>query len=119
MRGIAQNGPGLNMSEKLSIADVQKLLADPSADNRSATAEKVAIGFGGLTLNKVLSVFGFIDHGRVTIEDPQPGEKDQSITGAGAGIRLNIPKIGEGKLVPSLSFNLVYGGKKRVGKLAI
>ena len=39
------------MSEKLSIADVHKLLEDPSADNRLQTAQKVAEGFGdgGLT----------------------------------------------------------------------
>ncbi len=39
------------MTEKLSIADVHKLLEDPSADNRARTARKVAEGFGdgGLT----------------------------------------------------------------------
>jgi uncharacterized protein (DUF2336 family) len=40
------------MDEKLSIADVQKLLEDPSADNRSQTAQKVATGFGDGALSK-------------------------------------------------------------------
>ena len=40
------------MDEKLSIADVQKLLEDPSADNRSQTAQKVASGFGDGALSK-------------------------------------------------------------------
>jgi hemolysin activation/secretion protein len=67
------------------------------------------IGIGGLTLNKVLSVFAFIDHGKIFVEDPQPGERDQSITGAGVGLRIYIPKIGKDKLAPSLNFNLTYG----------
>ena len=40
------------MSEKLSIADVQKLLKDPSTDNRSQTAQKVAAGYGDGALSE-------------------------------------------------------------------
>jgi len=30
--------------------------------------------------------------GGVLVVDKQPGEKDQSISGAGGGIRINVPK---------------------------
>ncbi len=40
------------MSEKLSIADVKKLLKDPSIDNRSQTAQKVAAGYGDGALSE-------------------------------------------------------------------
>ncbi len=40
------------MNETLSIADVHKLLEDPSADNRAETARKVATGFGDGVLSE-------------------------------------------------------------------
>jgi uncharacterized protein (DUF2336 family) len=42
----------MTMSEKLSVSDVRKLLEDPSADNRSQTAKKVAAGFGDGVLSE-------------------------------------------------------------------
>jgi uncharacterized protein (DUF2336 family) len=40
------------MSESLSLSDVQKLLSDPSADNRAATADKLATQFGEGSLSE-------------------------------------------------------------------
>ncbi|NIQ03231.1 MAG: hypothetical protein GWM98_24925 [Nitrospinaceae bacterium] len=58
-------------------------------------------------LDQILSIFGFLDHGKTFIVDKQPGERDISLSGAGAGFRLNIPNIG--KYYPAVSFSLAYG----------
>jgi len=59
-------------------------------------------GSGG----RPLAVFGFIDHARVYVQDPQPGEEDTDITGAGVGLRLNVPKTGK---LPAIDFTLTWG----------
>lgn len=90
-------------------------LAEISGDNGyNFTMEYVvpspwnpSLGFGNLKLDRVLSLFGFIDHGKVFILDTQPGEKDQSITGAGGGIRINIPPLKP--VDTAVSFAIVYG----------
>ena len=67
---------------------------------------KIPLGFlGGRTMDKIVSVFGFIDHGEIFVENAQPGESGQSISGAGGGLRINIPRI---ESDPALSFNLSY-----------
>ena len=68
---------------------------------------KPSLGFGKLTLDRVLSMFGFIDHGKVFILDKQPGETDQAITGAGGGIRINIPPVKPMDMAVSLA--VLYG----------
>jgi len=67
---------------------------------------KSPIGSGKLTLDQVLSFVGFLDHAKVFVLDKQPGEKDQSISGAGGGIRINVPKSKPNDL--SASFSLLY-----------
>lgn len=47
----------------------------------------------GPTFKQLFSIFGFIDHSRVYVKNPQPGEHDMKVSGAGGGVRLNIPKI--------------------------
>jgi len=68
---------------------------------------KSPIGSGKLTLDQVMSFVLFLDHARVLVVDKQPGEKDQSISGAGGGIRINVPKSKPHGL--SGSFSLLYG----------
>jgi len=57
-------------------------------------------------VRRPISVFGFIDYARVFVEDPQPGEGDAEITGAGGGLRLNTPKAGN---FPAISFTVAWG----------
>ncbi|QPJ62453.1 MAG: ShlB/FhaC/HecB family hemolysin secretion/activation protein [Candidatus Nitronauta litoralis] len=59
------------------------------------------------TFKDLFSLFAFIDHGRIFIEDPQSGERNTSLTSAGGGIRLSVPK-GKGHL-PGADFSLTYG----------
>ncbi len=65
------------------------------------------LGFNNLTLERVFSLVGFIDHAKIFIRDRQPGEQDQSITGVGGGFRLNIPKVQSTDV--AVSFALIYG----------
>jgi hemolysin activation/secretion protein len=58
-------------------------------------------------LDKVLSIFGFLDHGQVFIKNRQPGENDRELNGAGVGLRLNIPPLNEN--YPAVSFAFAYG----------
>jgi len=58
-------------------------------------------------LDQILSLFVFLDHGKVFIKNPQPGENDQELNGFGGGVRLNIPPAGGN--YPSVSFSLAYG----------
>lgn len=64
-------------------------------------------GLGTLTLDRILSLSAFLDHGKVFTKDRLPGEQDQAITGAGYSIRLNIPKEVEDG--PSMNFVVSYG----------
>jgi hemolysin activation/secretion protein len=68
---------------------------------------KPSLRFGKLTLDRTLSLFGFIDHGKVFISDRQPGEADQSISGAGGGVRINIPPLKP--VDTAVSFSVLYG----------
>ena len=58
-------------------------------------------------LDQVLSFFAFLDHGKVFIKNPQPGENDKELNGLGLGMRLNIPPLGAN--YPAISFSLAYG----------
>lgn len=58
-------------------------------------------------LNKMVSLFGFIDHSGVFTNQRLPGETNKFITGAGVGIRLNIEP--PGKQLPNISFMMAYG----------
>ncbi|TDJ61562.1 MAG: ShlB/FhaC/HecB family hemolysin secretion/activation protein [Nitrospina sp.] len=89
-------------------------LAEASQDNGYAlTLEYVlpfpwkwSVGFGK-TLDKMLSLVGFLDHGRVFVRDPQLGGKNQDLTGAGGGIRIHVPPSNPSW--PALSFACMYG----------
>ena len=58
------------------------------------------------TFPDLFSLFGFIDHGRIFIEEPQPAERNVSLTSVGGGVRLSVPK-GKGHL-PGADFSLTY-----------
>ena len=58
-------------------------------------------------LSQIVSFISFLEHGHVYVRDKQSGEVDQHITGAGAGIKINIPKKEEKS--PNVSFALTYG----------
>jgi hemolysin activation/secretion protein len=60
-----------------------------------------------IQLDQVLSFFAFLDHGKVLIKDRQPGENDKKLSGAGLGVRLNVPPLGDN--YPGVSFSLAYG----------
>ena len=55
------------------------------------------------SLDQVVSLFGFLDHGEIFVKDPQPGETDVDLDGAGGGVRVNIPQWGPN--YPSMSFS--------------
>ncbi len=65
-----------------------------------------SIGIGDLTVKKVLSLNGFIEHGRVFAINNQSGERNDSITGVGGGAQLNVPL---GKDLPTLNLAFNYG----------
>jgi len=69
---------------------------------------KLPLGFDDLTLNQVLSITGFIEHGQVFILESQPGDKQESISGAGWGIQINVPKAKKGWR-PAISFSVSQG----------
>lgn len=48
--------------------------------------------FSPLKNRELLQLAAFIDHGYISVKNPVAGQrKDESLTGAGAGIRLNLP----------------------------
>ncbi len=59
------------------------------------------------SLDQVVSLFGFLDHGEIFVKDPQPGETDVDMNGAGFGVRVNIPQWGPN--YPSMSFSVAIG----------
>jgi len=60
-----------------------------------------------IQLDQVLSAFAFLDHGRVYVKNPQPGENDKELNGVGLGFRLNFPPLG--KNYPAVAFDFAYG----------
>ena len=58
-------------------------------------------------LDQVVSLFAFLDHGQVFVKNRQPGENDRNLSGAGLGLRLNIPPLGTN--YPGVSFAFAYG----------
>lgn len=62
---------------------------------------------GWPSLDKIVTLLTFIDHGKVFVEDNQPGERHRSLTGAGMGFKINIPKKDEASL--ATSFSLIWG----------
>jgi len=59
------------------------------------------------SLDQVLTLYGFIDHGRVFIQEARPGERGQELNGAGGGFRINIPKWSA--WAPQTSFTFAIG----------
>jgi hemolysin activation/secretion protein len=62
---------------------------------------------GWPSLDKIITLLAFIDHGKVFVEDNEPGERHRALTGAGMGFKINIPKKNEASL--STSFSLIWG----------
>lgn len=60
-----------------------------------------------IRLDQVLSLFAFLDHGKVFVKNRQAGENDRELNGLGLGFRLNIPPLGTN--YPAVSFSLAYG----------
>jgi hemolysin activation/secretion protein len=68
---------------------------------------KMPTGMGpNYTLDRLLSFVAFIDHGKVFIENKQPGIRNPSIAGAGQGVLINFPKTS--RWIPSASFAAYY-----------
>ena len=92
-------------------------LAEAAGDNGYIVSAELVVPFPfrvtvlnsprKIHLDQVLSFFAFIDHGKVFIKDPQPGENDNELNGVGLGMRLNIPPLGTN--YPAVSFSLAYG----------
>jgi len=57
--------------------------------------------------SKFLSIFSFLEHGKVFVRKQRAGEVDQEITTAGGGLKINIPK--KEKKRPAFSFTVTYG----------
>ena len=100
-------------------------LAEAAGDNGFVASAELVIPFPfkiavldqprPVRLDQILSVFGFLDHGKVFVKSPQPGERDRELNGLGAGFRLNFPALGEN--YPAFSFSLAiaypaFGGPK-------
>ena len=56
---------------------------------------------------QTVSFITFLEHGQIYVRDPQPGEIDQHITGAGGGLKIVVPK-GEGDNF-GISLAFTYG----------
>jgi hypothetical protein len=65
-----------------------------------------SIGIRDLTVKKVLSINGFIEHGRVFAINIESGERNDSIAGVGGGAQLNVPL---GKDLPTFNLAFNYG----------
>ena len=65
----------------------------------------VAPGWPGM--GKAISFLFFLDHGKVFIEDAEPGEDHQALTGAGFGFKINTPVTD--KAPWASSFSLIWG----------
>jgi hemolysin activation/secretion protein len=62
---------------------------------------------GWPSLDKIITLLAFIDHGKIFVEDNEPGERHRALTGAGMGFKINIPKKDEASL--ATSFSLTWG----------
>jgi len=92
-------------------------LAEAAGDNGYIVSAELVVPFPfkvtvlnsprKIQLDQVLSFFAFLDHGKVFVKDPQPGENDKELNGLGLGMRLNIPPLGTN--YPGVSFSLAYG----------
>ncbi len=92
-------------------------LAENAGDNGFAFSWEYVLPFpikiplsskpGFKSLNEILSLFGFIDHGQIFVRNKQPGEGKSELTGAGGGIRVNIPKLDW--FFPQVSITASYG----------
>lgn len=62
------------------------------------------------SLDQILTLYAFFDHGQVFIKEARPGERDQELNGAGGGFRINIPKWSI--WAPQTSFTFAIGFPK-------
>jgi hemolysin activation/secretion protein len=62
---------------------------------------------GWPSMAKELSFIAFFDHGKVFIETPEAGEDHQAISGAGIGLKINMPAKDEDSF--TTSFSLTWG----------
>lgn len=59
------------------------------------------------SLKETVSLFGFIDYGRVFVRNRQPEDAgDQDLTGVGGGFRFNLPPSDDGH--PQFNFSFFY-----------
>jgi len=92
-------------------------LAEAAGDNGFVVSTELVVPFPFKTtlikspkpvrVDQVLSFFAFLEHGQVFIKNRQPGENDQDLSGAGLGLRLNLPSLGTN--YPAASFAFAYG----------
>ena len=90
-----------------NIIEAGKVFGDLIRSLRSPNRlqPELPVGIENLTLNQVLSFTGFIDYGEVFVRNKQTGETNESITGGGGGIQMNLPKI---KWFPASTFAAAY-----------
>jgi hemolysin activation/secretion protein len=73
---------------------------------------KYPVGIENLNVNQIFFLTAFLEHGKVFVRDRQVGELDESITGGGFGLQINIPRNGiccGPDYRPPLNFALSYG----------
>jgi len=59
------------------------------------------------TMDKTVTMFGFLDHGKVFVKNKLTTETNQAISGIGVGFKVNIPAKDNNST--SISFALTYG----------
>lgn len=70
--------------------------------------KKVPLGLGGLTLDEVLSLRAFIDHGATFVAGTLAGESEEVISGYGLGLTVHLPEWSPRAWISSASFSLIY-----------
>lgn len=80
--------------EQFSIGGQDSVRGFPSGEFMGDSGYSVTgeIRFSPLKNKELLQLAAFIDHGYISVENPVAGQKkDESLTGAGVGVRLNLP----------------------------
>ncbi len=74
---------------------------------------KLPFGIDKFTIGQIISFTGFLEYGKVFTRGLRAGEtKMESITGAGFGVQINVPKggdFGTKEYRPPISFSISYG----------
>ncbi len=80
--------------EQFSIGGQDSVRGFPSGEHMGDSGYSVTgeLRVSPLNNKEILQLALFIDHGYISVENPVAGQKkDESLTGAGIGVRLNLP----------------------------